>query len=322
MSRQKNKIYEFGAFRLNVCERQLLRDGHPVKLRPKVFDTLCFLVENHGHLVGKKELLRRLWPDSAVEENNLAHNVAILRKALGEAATGQKYIETVPLCGYRFVANVRELEAEAAGGPDQTVPAPESCVPETEEQEEVARATRPVLPRPDLRSRRVVLATLALGVGTAIGVSVHTRKAPAASPETTDSVAVLPFVSLSADAAVEHFSDGLTAEVTARLAAVPGLRVPARTLMFQFKNKGADIKRVGQAVNAKALLEGSVRSQGNRFLITANLIDSRDGEHLWSRTYDRTTSDVLGLQREIAAQIAEAIREQVVGKGRGGPPGK
>lgn len=261
MSRQKNKIYEFGAFRLNVYERQLLRDGHPVRLRPKVFDTLCFLVENHGHLVSKKELLRRLWPDSAVEENNLAHNVAILRKALGEAATGQKYVETVPLCGYRFVANVRELEAEAAG-------------------------------------------------------------TPAASPETTDSVAVLPFVSLSADAAVEHFSDGLTAEVTARLAAVPGLRVPARTLMFQFKNKGADIRRIGQAVNAKALLEGSVRSQGNRFLITANLIDTREGEHLWSRTYDRTTADVLGLQREIAAQIAEAIREQVAGKGRGGPPGK
>ena len=96
--------YRFGPFRLDVAERRLLRDGEPIPLRLKVFDTLRVLVEHAGRLVTKEELLQAIWPDTAVEENNLNHNVSILRKVLGEKATGQAFIETVPRVGYRFVA--------------------------------------------------------------------------------------------------------------------------------------------------------------------------------------------------------------------------
>jgi len=111
VSTQTSGVYEFGLFRLEVIERRLLRDGHPVELRAKVFDTLRVLVENHGHLVSKEHLLKAVWPDAVVEEGNLSHNLAVLRKALGEKQSGEKYIETVPGRGYRFVTKVRVLES-------------------------------------------------------------------------------------------------------------------------------------------------------------------------------------------------------------------
>jgi pimeloyl-ACP methyl ester carboxylesterase/DNA-binding winged helix-turn-helix (wHTH) protein len=98
--------YRFGPFQLDVRERRLLRGGEVIPLRLKVFDTLLVLVENGGRLVTKQQLLDRVWPETTVEENNLNHNVSVLRKALGEKATGQQYIETVPRVGYRFAAPV------------------------------------------------------------------------------------------------------------------------------------------------------------------------------------------------------------------------
>ena len=98
--------YRFGPFHLDVRERRLSRGDEVIPLRLKVFDTLLVLVENAGRLVTKQELLDTVWPETTVEENNLNHNVSVLRKALGEKATGQQYIETVPRVGYRFAAPV------------------------------------------------------------------------------------------------------------------------------------------------------------------------------------------------------------------------
>ncbi len=109
MSRQARHLYQFGTFRLDTAERQLLRDGEPVPLTPKAFETLVLLVERSGHLVEKEELMKTLWPDSFVEEANLTNNVWTLRKILGGDQYGQRYIETVPKRGYRFIASVREL---------------------------------------------------------------------------------------------------------------------------------------------------------------------------------------------------------------------
>src|ERR1700731_4697564 len=103
--------YEFDSFRLDVAERRLLRDGKPVALGPKVFETLPALVENFGRLIEKNELISRLWPDTFVEEVTLARNISDLRKALGESPTQRKYVETVPKAGYRFVANVTQVGA-------------------------------------------------------------------------------------------------------------------------------------------------------------------------------------------------------------------
>src|SRR5689334_1421320 len=101
--------YRFGPFELNVAERMLQREDSNIPLRGKVFETLCFLVEHAGRLVRKEELLEAIWPDAVVEENNLTQQISVLRKALGEGATGQNYIETIPRIGYRFVAPVTNV---------------------------------------------------------------------------------------------------------------------------------------------------------------------------------------------------------------------
>ncbi|HEY3138649.1 MAG TPA: winged helix-turn-helix domain-containing protein, partial [Blastocatellia bacterium] len=107
---QTQHFYEFGSFRLDLHERILLRDGHPVPLTPKAFDTLLVLVENGGHIVEKGELMKQVWPDSFVEEVNLARHVSTLRKVLGDRSDDHLYIETIAKRGYRFVASVREVQ--------------------------------------------------------------------------------------------------------------------------------------------------------------------------------------------------------------------
>ena len=133
------EIYEFGPFRLEVKERRLLRDGQPVQLRAKVFDTLRVLVENHGRLVGKDDLMKAVWPDAVVEEGNLAHNLTVLRKALGDKETGKQHVETVPGQGYRFIANIRAGENAEDAAPTRQA-APEHPTGSWEQRLEAARA--------------------------------------------------------------------------------------------------------------------------------------------------------------------------------------
>jgi DNA-binding winged helix-turn-helix (wHTH) protein/pimeloyl-ACP methyl ester carboxylesterase len=106
-------VFQFGPFQLDVAERRLLDAGEPVPLRSKVFDTLALLVQNHGRLLRKDELMQKIWPDAVVEENNLDHNISRLRRLLGEGKNGNKFIETVPRQGYRFVADVKPVAAKS-----------------------------------------------------------------------------------------------------------------------------------------------------------------------------------------------------------------
>jgi pimeloyl-ACP methyl ester carboxylesterase/DNA-binding winged helix-turn-helix (wHTH) protein len=122
-------LYQFGPFQLDSAEHRLLREGVEVDLQLKAFEILCLLVENAGRLMKKEELLARIWPDTIVEENNLNKNVSLLRKALGEHATGQAYIETVPRVGYRFVAKVTELTSPSVPAVPVTSSHPASSVP-------------------------------------------------------------------------------------------------------------------------------------------------------------------------------------------------
>lgn len=106
---QTQTSYEFGPFRVDARERQLLRNGEVVPLRPKVFDILLVLVENSGHILSKDEVMKLVWSNTAVEEGNIARNISTLRNALGERPRDHQYIETIPWRGYRFVANVKQV---------------------------------------------------------------------------------------------------------------------------------------------------------------------------------------------------------------------
>jgi TolB-like protein/Tfp pilus assembly protein PilF len=138
--------------------------------------------------------------------------------------------------------------------------------------------------------------------------TVAPSSAPTAFSPPPHSIAVLPFVNMSADKEQEYFSDGLTEELLNSLAAINELQVAARTSAFSFKGKDTDIGTIARKLNVGAVLEGSVRRSAHTVRITAQLIDAVTGFHLWSRTYDRDLGDVLKLQSQIATEVADALK--------------
>ncbi len=141
MSQQAKPLYEFGPFRLDAAEHLLLRDGEAVPLTPKAFDLLLALVERHGHLLEKDELLKKVWPDTFVEEANLASNISQLRKTLGDGENGQRFIETAPKRGYRFVASVKKVVNEREEPTIQEQPGSQSAVAEGEQASNTGEPT-------------------------------------------------------------------------------------------------------------------------------------------------------------------------------------
>jgi TolB-like protein len=126
-----------------------------------------------------------------------------------------------------------------------------------------------------------------------------------------NSIAVLPFVDMSEKKDQEYFADGMAEEILDLLVKIPGLKVIGRTSSFQFKGQSQDLRAIGEKLGAHYVLEGSVRKSGDRLRVTAQLINSRDGTHLWSQSYDRELSDVLKMQDEIAAKVARALEVEV-----------
>jgi TolB-like protein len=172
-------------------------------------------------------------------------------------------------------------------------------------------------PAGDTNNRRA-LAYLGIGIVIALvgfaAYSRYDRSAPQAPPASTAadpnvaSIAVLPFVNMSADPNQEYFSDGLTEELLNALAQVRALRVAARTSSFSFKGKNLPVAEIARALNVKTVLEGSVRKAGNRVRITAQLINASDGFHIWSQTFDRELTDIFAIQEEISRSIASALQ--------------
>ena len=130
------------------------------------------------------------------------------------------------------------------------------------------------------------------------------------------SIAVLPFINMSNDAEQEYFSDGMAEEILNSLSHLKDLKVASRTSSFQFKGKNFDLKEVGDKLHVATVLEGSVRKQGNKLRITAQLINLEDGFHLWSEKYDRNMDDVFTIQDEIALAITESLKVILLEKER------
>jgi len=171
-----------------------------------------------------------------------------------------------------------------------------------------ASATRPTT----RRWIAVGLASVAVAVAAWAGWRA-TAQREAAAPVPNRSIAVLPFLDLSPEAQQEYFTDGLSEELINRLANVDGLRVAARTSSFTFKGKNADVGEIGRKLGVETLVEGSVRKDGERLRITAQLINTADGYHLWSHQYDLPLSDVFQVQEDIAAAIASALLPRLNG---------
>jgi TolB-like protein/DNA-binding winged helix-turn-helix (wHTH) protein/lipoprotein NlpI len=331
MSLMEKEMYQFGPFSLDPAERLVSRDGTPLSLTPKVFDTLVYLVRNQGRLLTKDELLKQVWPDAFVEEVNLAVNVSALRKMLGESPQDGRYIVTVPGRGYRFVAAVEkattgkssECNPIARNGSvapvEVDLTAIESAVEELNLQK-LPPAGRS-LPAPisvqKIQSRNLALrAVLAILLLTVMATGTFFWLKPtksSVSATTAHSVAVLPFADLSPGRDQEYFSDGLADELINDLAKVRGVRVVARSSSFQFKGKNEDPRTIGRTLGVANILEGSVRREGDRVRIMAELIKVDDGFQVWSATYDRKIEDVFNVQEEIARSATAALQIKLTG---------
>jgi TolB-like protein/Flp pilus assembly protein TadD len=169
-----------------------------------------------------------------------------------------------------------------------------------------------------------LLATFALGYGFYFYYSgLFAVDSPAAGAQQTaaertfvapaNSIAVLPFTDLSATGDQAYFSDGVAEEILNLLAQVHGLHVAARTSSFAFRDQQHDIREIGQLLNVSTVLEGSIRSDGNRIRLTAQLINVEDGYHIWSQTFDREMDDLFAIQDEIASDIAAALVDSFAG---------
>ncbi len=155
-------------------------------------------------------------------------------------------------------------------------------------------------------------AAAAIGLVAIVGIiwqgTRHRAGAKSGLPPGAPSIAVLPFVNLSSDKEQEYFSDGITEELLDALARVKGLKVAGRTSSFHFKGKSEDVRTIGEALGVAHLLEGSVRKQGNRVRITAQLVQTADGFHRWSHTFEGDLTDVFDLQERIARAITEELK--------------
>jgi TolB-like protein/DNA-binding winged helix-turn-helix (wHTH) protein/Tfp pilus assembly protein PilF len=296
----ERRLYDFGRFRLDGAERVLLRNGQPVALPPKDLETLLVLVENRGHIVEKEELMRRVWPDTFVEEGNLARRISNLRSVLGEDAEGRQFIDTVPKRGYRFVANVAEGNGRA------TV--------ERQVATETARLVPAAAGQSWVSPQRKALAgglLLAILVGvlilTIVGFGYWRAVPPVALHRVM--VAILPVDNMSGSAEYDYVTDGITEEIISQLGQVnpEQLGVIARTSSMAYKGTRKRADEIGRELGAEYLLESSFRGSIEHMRITAQLIRAKDQTHVWAQNYDRDLRDIVSLEEEIAQAIAGEV---------------
>ena len=312
MTGETKAIYEFGPFQLDGGERVLLREGAPVALTPKALEVLLLLVERHGHIVEKEELINRVWADSVVEEGNLKVTVSMLRKALGDGRDGEQYVETVPRRGYRFVATVTE-ERDEDNKKDTPEPIASAVAIKQDTAEQIQKNVaslaparmRNLFPAPSIVALLVVVVSLIAGL---IIYSRYLRRVPVVPASEIRSIGVLPLTNLSGDSAQEYFADGMTEALIADLARISALRVISRTSVMQYKGSRKSLPEIARELNVDAVIEGSVQRSGDRVRITAQLIQAATDRPLWTATYDRDLRDVLGLQSEVAGAIAREIQ--------------
>lgn len=278
--------YAFGEFVLERAQQRVLRaDGTALALTPRLFDALLHFVERPGQLLDKDGLIDALWPGLVVEENNLSQVVHNLRRALGD--DGNRFIQTVPRRGFRFIAPVTPLAA--AGDLPATPARPGASLS---------------------RRRRVVLAAGALGCGlaaSAVAWWAVARRPGAPGAAGVITLAVLPFKALGAAPADELLGIGMAESIVQRLSPVSGLVVRSVSSVERYRGGPNDPVRVAQDLDVQWVVDGSLQRSGDRLRATARLLRVQDGIAAWSGTFDERTADVFDLQDQIARRVAQEL---------------
>lgn len=302
-------LIRFGPYEVELASGQLRKFGYRVKLQPKSFLVLEALLQAQGEMVTREELKTRLWPENTFVEFESSLNVAVrrLREALSDEAQNPAYIETIPRRGYRFLAGIERMEPPAPNRQLSVTAGTLAKTPLSDVTTEVA----PTIPQSWIAQNLWKLMVPALTVLLVVAGMFLWRHSVSASPAVPSSIAVLPFADMSPEKNQNYFSDGLAEELLNQLAKTPGLRVAARTSSFQFRDK-INVAAIGKQLDVGTILEGSVRKEGNRVRIAAELVQAADGFQLWSGTYDRNLNDVFAVQDEIARAITSELKGRLL----------
>ncbi len=284
---ERDRPFEIEGRRVFPAQGRIEIDGEAVEVEPRILAVLVELAAEHGQIVRREELFKRVWDDRPGADQSLNNAISLLRKVLRDTDAEARLIRTVPKKGYQLLAPVRFL--------DDVLPAD---APEQPGEERSA-----------WRNRVSLIAALAAALVIAVffwpGRDVPLKDA---DPQ---SIAVLPFANLTDDPEYGYFADGLAAEILQALSQVQSLTVVPRSSAFQLRDSGATVSEFARELGVANVLEGSVRLEGDQLRINAQLISAADDRLIWSGSYDRSADSVLRIQRDIAVSIADALAEEM-----------
>jgi TolB-like protein/DNA-binding winged helix-turn-helix (wHTH) protein/Flp pilus assembly protein TadD len=249
------------------------------KLEPRAMRLLLLLAQSQGAVISADRILAEVWSGVVVSPSSVYQAVSRLRRLLGDTDPTPTYIATVPRKGYRLVAHVHATEADPV-------------------EQHSSRGSRRWLLLAGIGVAVMIAAALALGL-------THFDKRVSSAIEAT--IVVLPFIDMTLEKNDQPFCDGLTEELSNWLAQIPTLRVVARTSAFAYRGKDVDVRTIGRELQTTHVLEGSVRRSGNLLRVTAQLVSTKDGYHVWSAEFDHTIQDVVKVQEEIARSVADGL---------------
>ena len=294
-------VYRFAGFTLDTRRQLLVRGTEQMRLRPRTYDVLAYLLMHAGRLVGKPELMDAVWDDVAVTDDSLVQCLMEIRRALGES---HDIVKTIRGRGYLLDGDVHAVDEDDVE-PRETVSGRVGA------GDTSPRVVEAVPGRPRFRARYVAAALLGVGIVAAVSW-FQLRGADAAfAPAPTvpiRSLAVLPLENLSRDPEQEYFADGMTDELITQLAKIRALRVISRTSVMRFKSARKPLAEIARELHVDALVEGTVVRSGERVRVTAQVIQANPEMHLWAERYDRSLGDSVTMQGELAREIARAIR--------------
>ena len=315
MSQQNSIVRRFGEFRLDAGRRLLFKNAALVALPPKAFEILRFLVESGGQLVEKTELMREIWQDSFVEDNNLTVNMTLIRRALGEKRGENRFIATIPGRGYRFVADVFEDEAAEDFPVIEEITTTDVFIGE-EFSETAAEsvvnppisASLPPARKTDFFARhRLPVAALILTIllGGVVYFALTPRRIE--NPAQIQTLAVLPFKPLAMNEQDAIFGMGMADAVIAKLSRIKRVAVRPTSAIVKYAAQNKDLTTVGTELNVEALLDGKIQRNGDKLRVSVQLIRVSDNAPLWTKTFDAKESDVFALQDSISEQVADSL---------------
>ncbi|HJU53122.1 MAG TPA: winged helix-turn-helix domain-containing protein [Pyrinomonadaceae bacterium] len=317
-------IFEFDGYRVSSAQRRLLHRGEPVPLAPKAFDLLLLLLRHNGEVLEKDELMKRLWPDSFVEEANLNVHISALRKAFGESAQNPRYINTIPGRGYRFKAELGRAPGEEASEiilrerTTARVVLTEEVRDDSDLAENAVVVTRSHALQKNVRRmahRPAILVACAVALFLGLAFVLYFRRAPEGNNPTgagapVRSLAVLPFKSLGGGDD-EHLGVGVADTLITRLSRLKAVTVRPASAVLPYADAAHDPVEVGQELGVEAVLEGSIQREGERVRVTVRLIGVSDRRVLWGGQFDEQFKGILDVQDTISQKVAESLTPEL-----------